>query len=169
VIETSVGFKNMAQALVDSPEEILLAVEESGGFGIRGHVPDRDGALAALVACEALAREEKPVKAILEDIFALVGGRRYFDRIDLRITPEQRDLLADRLDDLKPSSLAGRAVVDVNRLDGAKYLREDGTWLLMRLSGTEPLVRVYAEGMSGGDVSGLLESGRDLVMDTIGG
>ena len=169
VIETGVGFKNMAPALVESPQDYVLAVEESGGFGIRGHLPDRDGSLAALVACEALAHEGKRVCEVLDDIYSLIGGRRYFDRMDLRITPAQRDALAERIGDLEPHALAGQPVVEVNRRDGAKFLRGDGTWLLLRLSGTEPLVRVYAEGLSAEDVAGLLEAGRELVMTTLGG
>jgi phosphomannomutase len=74
VVETSVGFKNIAGEMIAAPESIVLAVEESGGFGIRGHIPDRDGTYAALIACEARAAEGKPVHETLEDIFRIVGG-----------------------------------------------------------------------------------------------
>jgi phosphomannomutase len=169
VVETAVGFKNMAQALIESPQDYLLAVEESGGFGIRGHVPDRDGTLTALIACEARAQEGKPVGKILEDIFSLVGGRRYFDRVDLRVTPQQREALAARMHELHADKLAGRKVENVNRTDGAKLIRDDGTWLLLRLSGTEPLVRIYAEGLSADDVDSLLKAGEQLVHEATGG
>ncbi|UCC67457.1 MAG: phosphoglucomutase/phosphomannomutase family protein [Armatimonadota bacterium] len=164
VTETSVGFKNMGPEMVKS-DDVLLAVEESGGFGIKGHIPDRDGSLAALIACEALAYEAKPARDILSDIFALTGGRCYFDRLDLRLQPEQRDKLHEALPSLAPDALAGQPVETVNRLDGAKYIRKDGSWLLLRLSGTEPLVRVYVEARGEADVHKLLEAGRDLVLD----
>jgi len=162
VTETSVGFKNIAPEMVKSTD-IVLAVEESGGYGIRGHIPDRDGTLAALTACEALACEGKPVREIMSDVFAQVGGEPFFDRKDIRLTPQQREVVAERLPLLEPESLAGRAVDSVNRLDGAKYVLVDGSWILMRLSGTEPLIRVYAEARSSKDVSALLEDGERLV------
>ena len=162
VVEKSVGFKNIAPEMVKS-RDVLLGVEESGGFGFRGHIPDRDGTLAALTACEALAQEGKPVNAILDDIFALVGGRRYFGRDDLTITAAQHQKVMERLPSLAPEMLAGQNVVEVNRLDGAKFLRDDGTWLLLRLSGTEPLVRVYAEAMAEQDARAILEAGSALV------
>jgi len=168
VVETSIGFKNLAREMIES-EDIILAVEESGGFGIRGHIPDRDGSLAALVACEALAYERKPVRDVLADIFALAGGERVYDRLDIRLSPEQRAHMSERLPELNPDAIAGQAVAEVNRLDGAKYIRKDGTWAMLRLSGTEPLVRIYAEGMGQADVRALLEAGRSLVVTTIEG
>jgi len=163
VTETSVGFKNIAPQMIAS-DDILLAVEESGGFGIKGHIPDRDGSLAALTACEAIAYEAKSVRHILSDIFALTDGRSYFDRLDLRLQPEQRDQVDEALPSLAPDAIAGQTVDSINRLDGAKYTRKDGSWLLLRLSGTEPLVRIYAEGRSEDEVSKLLDAGRDLVL-----
>ena len=168
VTETSVGFKNIAPEMVAS-DDIVLAVEESGGFGFRDHIPDRDGSLAALVACEALAYEGKPVRDILADAFAAAGGEPAFDRVDLRFPPEKRDKVADGLPSLAPEAIAGQPVVEINRLDGAKYLRRDGSWLLMRISGTEPLVRVYAESRCKEDVPKLLEAGRELVLGMTGG
>jgi phosphomannomutase len=168
VTETPVGFKNIAPEIIKS-DDVILGVEESGGFGIRGHIPDRDGTLTALVACETVAVEGKPVPQILEDVFQAIGGRLYFDRIDLTITHEQRDRLREGLPSLEPKSLAGRKLDTVNRLDGAKFMREDGSWLLVRLSGTEPLVRIYAEARSQDDVRALLEGGRELVLGAAGG
>jgi phosphomannomutase len=168
VVETSVGFKNIAREMIQSTD-ILLAVEESGGFGIRGHIPDRDGTLAALVACEARAVEGKPVRETLEDIFRIVGGARSFDRLDLKLTPPQQANLAAKLGTVSPDTLAGRPVAEINRLDGEKYLRDDGTWVMLRLSGTEPLIRIYAEGTSPEDVRGLLEAGDQIVKQLGGG
>jgi len=168
LVETSVGFKNLAREMIDSTD-IMLAVEESGGFGIRGHIPDRDGSLAALVACEALAYERKPVREILADIFSLVGGQRHYDRLDIGLTPDQRVRVAERLPHLNPGLIAGQTVKEINRLDGMKYVRADGSWIMLRLSGTEPLARVYAEGRSESDVRALLEAGRSLMLGIVGG
>ena len=168
VTEKSVGFKNIAPEIIAS-DDVILGVEESGGFYLRGHIPDRDGSLAALTACEALAYERKPVREILADVFSLAGGEWFFDRDDHRLTEEQRALVAQRLPSLSPASVAGQSVADVNRLDGVKLLRGDGSWLLLRLSGTEPLVRVYAEAASKPEVAALLQAGADFVRQMAGG
>jgi len=167
VEEKSVGFKNIAPEMVNSTD-VVLGVEESGGFGIKGHIPDRDGTLAALMTCETLAQQGKPLPEIMDDIFAIVGGRRYFGRIDLTITTEQHAGVTGKLPTVRPERLAGQKVVDINHLDGAKCIREDGTWLLLRLSGTEPLVRIYAEAMSERDTQALLSGGRDLIFGMTG-
>lgn len=168
VMEASVGFKNIAPEMIGS-DEVILGVEESGGFGIRGHIPDRDGTLAALVACEALAAEAKPVREILQDIFELVGGRRFFDRVDLRLTHGQRDQIQGALPSLEPAELAGQRVASVNRLDGVKIVAADGSWVLARLSGTEPLVRIYAEARGETEAKALLAAGQRLIEDAAGG
>jgi len=168
VVETSIGFKSIGPEMITA-QDIVLGVEESGGFGIRGHVPDRDGTLTALIACETLAAEGKPVGAILSDIFDLVGGRRYFDRLDLRLRPEQRDAVDAAIPAMEPPDLAGQPVATVNRLDGVKLIRDDESWLLIRLSGTEPLVRIYAEGRDEADVRSLLAAGKELVLNSSGG
>lgn len=163
VTETSVGFKNIAPEMIKS-DDVILGVEESGGFGIKGHIPDRDGSLTALTACEALAYEAKPLQDILSDIFILTEGRSHFDRLDLRLRLQQRDALVAALPSLAPDAIAGQPVASVNRLDGAKYLRKDGSWLLLRLSGTEPLVRIYAEARGQDEVRELLHAGRDMIL-----
>jgi len=168
VTETSVGFKNIAPQMIES-DDIILAVEESGGYGIQGHIPDRDGTLAAVTACEAVAVEGKPVREILSDVYAAAGGRPYFDRLDIRLTEEQRDRVKEELPELEPDAVAGQPISEVNRLDGAKYIRKDGSWALMRLSGTEPLIRIYAEALSESEVAKMLEAGRELVLGMAGG
>ncbi len=162
VVETSVGFKNIAPEMIET-NDIILAVEESGGFGIHGHIPDRDGTFTALVTCEARATEGKPVLETLDEIGRIVGGLRAFDRLDLPITEEQRARIKAALPEHEPDTLAGRKVAEVNRLDGEKFIRDDGTWVMLRPSGTEPLIRIYAEGMNDQDVQGLLEAGRQIV------
>jgi len=164
VTETPVGFKNIAPEII-ADQDVILGVEESGGFGIKGHIPDRDGTLTALTACEATAVEAKPALEILDDIFALVGGRLFYGRYDLRLADfDQRERVAQALDSVEPQQLAGEKVDQVKRIDGAKIVRTDGAWLLMRLSGTEPLVRIYSEGRSEDQVEQLLGAGRELVV-----
>ncbi|MFB3882421.1 MAG: phosphoglucomutase/phosphomannomutase family protein [Armatimonadota bacterium] len=163
VKETSVGFKNIGPEMARS-EDVILGVEESGGFAMRGHLPDRDGTLAALRVCEALAMEGKPVREILADAYRLIGGRRYFDRLDVEVLPEQRKRLSRRIPKLRPRRLAGQKVAEASHLDGAKLTRSDGSWLLARVSGTEPLVRVYAEAWSPADVEALLADGREVIL-----
>ncbi len=168
VVETSVGFKNIAPEMIEA-KDILLAVEESGGFGIRGHIPDRDGTLTALTAAECRAVEGRPVRETLAHIGRLIGGLRAYDRLDIDLTPAQRERVAATLPTQHPERLAGRPVATVNRLDGVKYVRDDGTWVMLRLSGTEPLIRVYAEGKDPADVAALLGAGREIVMGVEGG
>jgi phosphomannomutase len=168
VIETPVGFKNIAPKLVGD-SDYVFAAEESGGFAIRGHIPDRDGTAAALTVCEAIATEGKPVREILADIFSLVGGRRYYERLDMKLTAGQHEKLAQAMPTLERDSVAGERVVGVGRMDGAKFSLSDGSWLLLRLSGTEPLVRIYAETVSEEEVRKLLAAGRDLVTSVTGG
>ena len=162
VTETPVGFKHIAPEMISSTD-VLLGVEESGGVGLRGHIPDRDGSLAALTALEVIAYERKPVREILADIFSLTGGEWFFGRDDHTLTEEQRDRVKEALPSFEPSALAGQPVANVNRLDGAKYFRQDGSWILLRLSGTEPLVRVYAEARSPEDLAALLQAGAESV------
>jgi phosphomannomutase len=163
VKETSVGFKNIGPEMARS-DDVILGVEESGGFAMRGHLPDRDGTLAALRVCEALAMEGKPVREILGDAYSLIGGRRHYDRLDVEILPEQHKRLSRRVPKLKPRRLAGQKVTEISYLDGAKFIRADGSWLLARLSGTEPLVRVYAEAWTPADVAALLADGREVIL-----
>jgi phosphomannomutase len=116
------------------------------------------------MACEAIAVEGKPVREILNDAFSLIGGRRYFDRVDVDILPEQRKRLARRVPKLKPRRLGGQKVAEISHLNGAKFIREDESWLLARLSGTEPLVRVYAEAWTPADLQALLDDGREVIL-----
>lgn len=168
VTETSVGFKNIAPEMVADPN-VILGVEESGGFGIRGHIPDRDGSLAALMVCEAIAQEGRPVPEILDRIYGLVGGRLHFGRVDIRLDEDNSARLREAMPTLAANSLAGQSVADINRLDGAKLVLRGGSWLLVRISGTEPLARVYAEGRSQQEMEDLLRSGRELVARAAGG
>ncbi len=143
--ETPVGFKYIAREMLE--KRVLLGGEESGGLSLGRHIPEKDGLLASLLAAEVYAYEKKPLKAVLEEIWEKYGvliSRRW----DLPFPPEERRRIVEMLAQEPPSEVAGREVREVKRVDGLKVVLEDGAWFLIRLSGTEPLVRVYVEASS---------------------
>ena len=159
VIETPVGFKYIGQ-LIDE-DRIAIGGEESAGMSIRGHIPEKDGILACLLVAEMVARRGVPIGEMLAKIYDEVG-RLVSGRIGVKLTPELQQGLAARLAET-PEVLDGRRVVEVNRTDGVKFIFADGAWMLMRPSGTEPLVRVYAEAESEADLEVLLGTGRKYI------
>jgi phosphoglucomutase len=160
VIETPVGFKFIGQLI--NEDRISIGGEESAGLSIKGHYPEKDGILACLLAAEMVARRKVPLGEMLEQVYADVG-KLVSGRIGVRLTPELQQALSARLA-ADPGELAGRRVSSVSRVDGAKFILEDGSWLLMRPSGTEPLVRVYAEASSEQDLEVLLGAGRKYIL-----
>jgi phosphoglucomutase len=160
VIETPVGFKYIGQ-LIDE-DRIAIGGEESAGLSIRGHIPEKDGLLACLLVAEMVAKRQVPLREMLEQIYREVG-RLVSGRIGVRLTPELQQSLSSKLSDT-PERLGGRRVVTVNRTDGVKFIFEDGAWLLMRPSGTEPLVRIYAEAANEQDLEVLLGTGRKYIL-----
>ena len=159
--ETPVGFKFIGELI--NEDKIILGGEESAGLSIRGHYPEKDGILACLLAAEAVAARGASLTEQLNDLYARVG-RLETGRIGVRLTP---DILATLPDKLKrdPEAIGGRRVVRANRSDGVKFIFEDGSWLLLRPSGTEPLVRIYAESESEKELEVLLEQGRKYLLD----
>lgn len=161
VIETPVGFKFIGQLI--NEDKIAIGGEESAGLSIRGHFPEKDGILACLLVAEMVARRGKTLTHMLDQVYAEVG-KLVAGRIGVKLTPElQQDLPAKLASD--PEGFAGRKVASVSRVDGAKFVLEDGSWLLMRPSGTEPLVRIYGEASNEQDLEVLLESGRKYILD----
>ncbi|HYO63085.1 MAG TPA: phosphoglucomutase/phosphomannomutase family protein [Pyrinomonadaceae bacterium] len=160
VYETPVGFKFIGELILQ--DKIILGGEESAGLSMMGHYPEKDGILACLLAAEAVAARGASLGEQLEALYARVGkleGRR----IGVRLTPEIAATLSERLA-REPEELGGRRVARVNRMDGVKFFFADGSWLLMRPSGTEPLVRIYAESESETDLEVLLEQGRKFLL-----
>ncbi|QSG05257.1 phosphoglucomutase/phosphomannomutase family protein [Halapricum desulfuricans] len=158
VFETAVGFKWVAQAMED--HDALMGGEESGGFGITSHLRNKDGVLIALLA--AAAEAERPI----DDRIAAIHdehGHVFQDRISVACPDARKDGVLEALDGALPDELAGAAVASVNTVDGFKITFEDDTWVLVRPSGTEPKLRVYAEADSPERVEALLDAGRDLV------
>jgi phosphomannomutase len=142
VHETPVGFKHLGTKMRES--DALTAGEESGGYAFRGHLPERDGILSGLYFLDLMARRRKEVSELIEELFQKVGPH-YYDRIDIEMTPEERTRVEQRLASLRPESIAGMAVTGVDRTDGLRFHLDDDSWALLRLSGTEPLMRIYTE------------------------
>jgi phosphoglucomutase len=160
VYETPVGFKYIGELLAQG--KILLGGEESAGLTVRGHVPEKDGILACLLGAELVAANGgRPVAALLQDLYRAVGTI-LSRRINLPLSPEGSDRLRAVLAS-PPTTLGGKRVRAVNRLDGTKLLLEDGSWLLLRPSGTEPMVRLYVEAPSPERLDALEAAGRGLL------
>ena len=158
--ETPVGFKFIGELIIQ--DKITLGGEESAGMSIRGHYPEKDGIIACLLAAEAVAARGASLTEQLEALYARVG-RLEGARVGVRLTPEIVRELPERLS-REPETIGGRRVERVNRVDGVKFIFADGSWLLMRPSGTEPLVRIYAESESKQDLEVLLENGRQFLL-----
>lgn len=154
LFETPVGFKYTAEMMTDGKHNVLVGGEESGGLGTALHIPERDGLFIALLVMEVMAKRQKSLKELVNELNEEFGEHHY-KRIDKRVTQEIKEkVLADAAK--KPTEIAGLKVIDYNFKDGYKFIFENG-WLLIRASGTEPLLRFYAEAESQENVLKLLE------------
>jgi phosphoglucomutase len=160
VYETPVGFKYIGELINEN--KIVIGGEESAGLSIQGHYPEKDGILACLLAAEAVAARGASLTEQLRDLYARVG-KLESGRIGIRLTPELMQSLGDKLKQ-DPTEIAGRRIERTNRIDGVKFIFADGSWLLMRPSGTEPVVRIYAESESATDLEVLLEQGHKFLL-----
>jgi len=159
LFETPVGFKHFRDLLVN--RKALVACEESSGLSVVGHVPEKDGLLAACLVAEMVAFRRKPLHHLIEDLFRKTGPR-YSRREDHRLNAEQMDELRARMES-PPESLAGKKVMELHRKDGTYLGFQDESWLLLRLSGTEPLARYYVEARNPRDVGRLLDAARAMI------
>lgn len=159
VYETPVGFKYVGPKMMETGA--ILGGEESGGFGFKGHIPERDGILAGLYILDLMVKSGKSPSELVGYLFQKVGPH-YYHRIDSRLPSEEKEAIIERLMKERPQSLAGVAVRRVNAIDGFKYDLADGSWLLIRFSGTEPILRIYSEAESPERVGELLGEGRKL-------
>lgn len=157
VEEYPIGFKYICKKMLEGG--VLLGGEESGSIGITSHLPERDGILAGLMLIEIMAIKGKGIYDILEEFFHEFGPF-YYDRIDVEIRKEEMAKVRSLLENYHPQYIAGMKVTGENRIDGFKFLLGDRSWLLVRASGTEPLLRIYAESDSPENVEKLLSEGR---------
>lgn len=142
LIEVPVGFKHVAKLMLE--DDILIGGEESGGIGVKGYLPERDGILNGLLVLEAMAVSGRSLAVIMRDLERRYG-RWHYGRRDLHLKMDQVNRLFTTLQTAPPETMAGVPVATVNRLDGVKLIGRDESWLLFRRSGTEPIVRIYAE------------------------
>jgi alpha-D-glucose phosphate-specific phosphoglucomutase len=155
--ETPVGFNHIAELMMS--HDVLIGGEESGGISIKGHIPEGDGVLMGLLLLEVMAQHRAPLHEIIAQLRRDFGPA-YYDRHDETLhKPVNKREALKRLIGAVPSQINGQTVTRVNTLDGVKYLLADGGWLLIRPSGTEPVLRIYAEGPTPDDVAELLRQG----------
>ncbi|OKH15078.1 phosphoglucomutase/phosphomannomutase family protein [[Limnothrix rosea] IAM M-220] len=155
LFETPIGYKYIAERMLD--EKVLLGGEESGGIGYGHHIPERDALLAALYVLEAIATSGKDLGDIYQGLLDQVGFSSVYDRIDLHLKDFSiRDRLLSELKDNTPTTIADKKVLDCNTKDGYKFRLADQSWLLIRFSGTEPVLRLYCEAPTIDDVNNTL-------------
>jgi phosphomannomutase len=157
--ETPIGFKYIADLMLR--EKILIGAEESGGIGVSGHIPERDGILNCLLLLEAVVASGKPPSELVKEMHREFG-EFYFGRRDLHTEVRRGMELVASLASNPPASIAGYKVIGVETLDGTKLLFDDESWLLFRQSGTEPVLRIYAEATSTEKTNALLDEGEGL-------
>lgn len=159
LFETPIGFKHICELMLD--HDILMGGEEAGGLGVKGHIPERDGILLGLLLLEAMAVSGKGVKELLNETMDEIGHYHY-RRVDLPIDSAAKERVLAVLDSGSLREIASRPVVRENFRDGFKYFFNDGSWLLVRPSGTEPVLRLYSEAGDPETVEKLLRAGREI-------
>lgn len=156
VHETGVGFKYVAPKMTET--NALIGGEESGGYAFRGNVPERDGILAGLYMLDLMVRTGKKPTELLKILFEKVGGEYFYDRIDTAFSGD-RATREKMILDANPKTLGGLKVTELVTVDGFQFRLEDGGWMLIRFSGTEPIMRVYCETRHGDKVQAILQDG----------
>jgi phosphomannomutase len=156
VYETGVGFKYVAPKMLET--DALIGGEESGGYAFRGNVPERDGILAGLYLLDMMVRLGRKPTELLKLLFGEVGGEYFYDRVDRPFTGSHADRKKMILE-ANPQVIGGLKVVELVTLDGFQFKLEDGGWMLIRFSGTEPIMRVYCETMHADKVQAILQDG----------
>ncbi|MBI4340299.1 MAG: phosphoglucomutase/phosphomannomutase family protein [Chloroflexi bacterium] len=159
VYETPVGFKYLGPVM--RREDALVAGEESGGYAFRGHIPERDGILSGLFILDMMARTGKRPSELVGYLFSKVG-EHHFERWDVPFDPAQRGAVVQRVASQHPNALAGKKLTGRDEVDGTRFRLEGGAWVLVRFSGTEPLLRLYAEADSPAQVERLLKEARGM-------
>lgn len=158
VHETPVGFNHIADYMMK--EDVLIGGEESGGISFKGHIPEGDGILMGLLLTEIVAESKTSLHELVQNLLEDVGPA-FYERADLRLRhPVGKSQMTQKLQDEAPTQIGGETVAEVSIRDGVKYILADDSWLLIRPSGTEPVLRVYAEGRSQAMVKALLEYGK---------
>lgn len=166
LIETPIGFKYICDHMLSG--DVLIGGEESGGISIKGHIPERDGLLMGSLIIEVMLTENKKLSQLLAEL-SDEAGPAYYDRIDKEITPGEKDKIISWFKSREFNTICDRKIIGQHRKDGFKFFFKDGSWLLFRPSGTEPVIRLYAEAESSQEVKFLLENGIGLMRQAITG
>ena len=160
VYETPVGFKYIGELI--GQDKLVIGGEESAGLTIKGHVPEKDGILACFLVAEMVAREGKSIRELLDRLYGEVG--RFVTRRDnLKLSPELEKVYGSKVNGL-PAEIAGAKVTEIIRIDGTKLLLDDGSWMLFRKSGTEPVVRLYGEAGNDARLAEVMAAGRKFIL-----
>jgi phosphomannomutase len=159
VTETPVGFKFVGPAMMES--NAIMGGEESGGFGFAGHIPERDAIVAGLFAVDLMVHRGRPFSGVL-DYLTEKAGPSFYDRLDITFDATKREAILQRVHEAAPTSIDSLRVTGMSEIDGKKFYLDDGSWLLIRFSGTEPLLRIYVETTSQDRVSRILAVGREI-------
>lgn len=160
-IVTKIGFKYIAEIMVT--ENVLVGGEESGGIAVAGHIPERDGIWVGLVLLEFMAKTGKTLRELINEIYELVGTFAY-DRNDLHLSNEQKDKIVDNCKKGNYKAFGNYNIARVEDLDGFKFYLDDNTWVMVRASGTEPVLRVYAQAPTMDDVLKVLEAAKATLL-----
>ena len=165
LLETPVGFNHIADCMMQ--EDVLIGGEESGGISFKGHIPEGDGPIMGLLLVEMIAFARKPLGELVDNLLAEVGPAIY-QRVDLRLSrPVAKDEMSAFLSKTAPREIGGQNVVEISPRDGIKYIMADDSWLLIRPSGTEPVLRVYVEGRTQEMVNDLMGYGRRIAESVV--
>jgi len=166
VYEVPVGFKYVGQYLRE--KDVLLGGEESGGISFKGHIPDKDGIFTGVKVAEMIAKTGKTLSQLLKELESeyglLVSGRE-----DVPCSDELKQVVMEKLSAKIPDKIAATEILHVNRMDGLKLTLKDESWLLIRPSGTEPLIRIYGESFKKEKLQAILKEGRKLVVEVLSG
>jgi phosphomannomutase len=163
--ETPVGFNHIADYMMQ--EDVLIGGEESGGISFKGHIPEGDGPIMGLLLVEMIAESKKSLVELADDLLEDVGPAHY-ERVDLRLSrPVAKAEMTEFLTKQAPAEIGGQKVDEVSQRDGVKYILADDSWLLIRPSGTEPVLRVYAEGRTPEMVKALMGYGRKVAEEVV--
>lgn len=161
-ITTKIGFKYICEYMVT--EDVLIGAEESGGIAIKGHIPERDGVWMGLVLMEYMAKTGKTVSQLIEDMYAKVGSFAV-ERYDLHLTNELKESIIEKCKSRSYNSFGSFNVVSVEDVDGFKFRLHDGSWVMIRPSGTEPVLRVYSEASSSAASFAILDATEATILN----
>jgi phosphomannomutase len=158
---TKIGFKYICEIMVN--DDVLVGGEESGGIAVKGHIPERDGVWNALLLMEFMAKTGKSLRELIQEVYDIVGPFEY-DRYDLHITEEQKLKVLQHCRDGAYSNFGSYKIIRTEDTDGYKYFLDEESWVMVRASGTEPVLRVYCESRDKETVISMLEAAKATLL-----